>query len=346
MQFVAPARLRPGDTVAVLSLCSGSAERFPRVFDHGLHNLAKGLGLKIREYPSTRAPSAILAAHPEVRARDLVLALEDPEVAAVISSIGGDDSVLVLEHLEPEILRRHAKIVMGYSDFTTYLTYLHQAGVVTYHGPQVMAGFAQMDTMGRAWRGHLRAMLFEPKARYTLPAFRAYSDGYLDWSVPANLGQVKPPRRDEGGRTLQGRGPARGRLFGGCIEVLEFLKGTRFFPSASFFDDTILFLETSEETPSPISVHRWLRNYGSSGILARIRALLLGRCRNYDAKQKRELERRVLSVVRDEFHFPDLPVVANLPFGHTDPQWVLPLGVKAEVILEGPTVRLLAPPVN
>ena len=346
MRFVTPSRLKRGDTVAVLSLCSGLAARFPHVFDHGLHHLVHDFGLKIREYPGTRASSGDLARHPEGRARDLLSALEDPEVAAIISAIGGDDSVLVLEHLDPRALRRHPKILMGFSDFTTYLTYLHQAGVVTYYGPQVMAGFSQMETLGRRWRAHVRAMLFDPTPRYVLPAFERYSDGYLDWSRPAHLGRVAPPRRDQGGRTLQGQGRVRGRLFGGCLEVLEGLKGTRFFPPLSFFDDTLLFLETSEETPPPVTVHRWLRNYGSSGVLARIRGLLMGRCRNYTAPQKRELEERVMTVVRDEFHRPDLPVMANLPFGHTDPQWILPLGLGAEMDLEGPVVRLMDPPVS
>ena len=346
MHFVTPARLRRGDTVAVLSLSSGLAERFPRVFDHGLDNLTKGFGLRIREYPGTRAPSAYLASHPESRARDLISALEDPQVAAVISAIGGNDSVRVLEHIDPDILHRHPKIIMGYSDFATFLTYLHQAGVVTYNGPQVMAGFSQTEALGRTWRAHVRATLFEPVAPYVLPSFRSYSDGYLDWSDPASLGRVQPPRRDDGGRTLQGRGRIRGRLFGGCMEVLECLKGTRFFPSTSFFDDVALFLETSEETPTPVTVQRWLRNYGSAGVIAKIRVLLVGRCRNYTSAQKRELEERILTVVRDEFHRPDLPVIANLPFGHTDPQWIRPLGLNVEVELDGARLRLLDPPVS
>ena len=346
MAFVTPARLELGDTVAVLSLSSGLAEQFPHVFDHGLNNLARGFGLTILAYPGTRASSRYLAAHPESRARDLVAALEDVQVAAIVSAIGGDDSVLVLEHVDPLVLRRHPKIILGYSDFTTYLTYLHQAGVVTYHGPAVMAGFSQMDTLGRPWQQHVRAMLFEPKARYVLPSFGRYSDGYLDWNDLANLGRVKPPHRDAGPRVLQGGGRVRGRLFGGCVEVLESLKGTRFFPPASFFDDAILFLETSEETPTPLAVHRWLRNYGSSGVLGRIRALLLGRCRNYTLQQKREVEQRVLTVVRDEFHLRDLSVIVNLPFGHTDPQWILPLGLNVEVTLDDSTVRLLDLPVS
>jgi muramoyltetrapeptide carboxypeptidase LdcA involved in peptidoglycan recycling len=38
--------------------------------------------------------------------------------------------------------------------------------------------------------------------------------------------------------------------------------------------------------------------------------------------------------------------VSNLDFGHTDPQWVLPLGVLAEVDAGARTIRLLEPAVR
>jgi muramoyltetrapeptide carboxypeptidase LdcA involved in peptidoglycan recycling len=46
-------------------------------------------------------------------------------------------------------------------------------------------------------------------------------------------------------------------------------------------------------------------------------------------------------VVGDEFGRPELPIVANLDFGHTDPQWVLPLGVHAELDVDARSLRLV-----
>ena len=46
---------------------------------------------------------------------------------------------------------------------------------------------------------------------------------------------------------------------------------------------------------------------------------------------KKELEEKIVTIVSKEFNRPDLPVIANFDVGHTDPQLVMPLGIKAEI---------------
>ena len=87
--------------------------------------------------------------------------------------------------------------------------------------------------------------------------------------------------------------------------------------------------------PSPPMVKLMLRNYGLMGALETASAVLFGRPRGYTSEQRGELEKAIRSVIADEFGRPDLPVVVNMDFGHTDPQMVLPLGARAEVNIEG-----------
>lgn len=54
-----------------------------------------------------------------------------------------------------------------------------------------------------------------------------------------------------GWNILQAGAKNQGELFGGCIEVLEFMKSMDFWPNDDFLNDKILFLETSEDKPSP-----------------------------------------------------------------------------------------------
>ena len=120
-------------------------------------------------------------------------------------------------------------------------------------------------------------------------------------------------------------------LFGGCIEVLEFLKATPWWPAVEFWDDKILFLETSEEKPEVNNVEYMLRNYGSMGALERLAGLVVGRARAYTPEEKESLYAMLPRVVGFEFNRKDLPIIANVDFGHTDPQFVMPLGVRAEI---------------
>jgi muramoyltetrapeptide carboxypeptidase LdcA involved in peptidoglycan recycling len=54
----------------------------------------------------------------------------------------------------------------------------------------------------------------------------------------------------------------------------------------------------------------------------------------------------VVRVVANEFGATELPIVTNLDFGHTDPQWILPLGIRAEIDTQAGTFRLLEPAVT
>ena len=139
--MIKPKRLKPGDTIAVLSPSAGAAQRFPPVFDKGLSVLRNVFGFRIKEYPTARMSSAELHDNPRARAEDINAAFADKEVDGIICSIGGDDSIRILKYLDLELIRKNHKFIMGYSDSTTFLDYLTLNGLVTYYGSSVMAGF-------------------------------------------------------------------------------------------------------------------------------------------------------------------------------------------------------------
>jgi muramoyltetrapeptide carboxypeptidase LdcA involved in peptidoglycan recycling len=323
-------RLREGDTVAVVATSGGSAVHFPRVYRRGLAVLREAYGLEVREYPTARLDSQALWRDPAARAADLNDAFADPEVAAIIATIGGEDAVRILPHLDAEVACRNPKIMLGGSDTASPLIFYQRHGLITFHGPSVLGGFAQ-QTHFPAARDHVRALLFDGEPGYRYRPYPQWTDSYADWATAERGDEVGPVHDHDGWHWLQGGTVARGRLFGGCFETLEQLKGTAFWPAPEFWDDRILFLETSEGVPSPGLVGRWLRNYGMQGVFDRAAAIMIGRARGYSDEQKRELDATVLRVIGDEFGARDLPVVTNLDFGHTDPQWILPLGCLAEV---------------
>jgi len=345
MAPVTPGRLRRGDTVAIVSPSWGGPSRFPAIYELGLSVLREELGLNVREMPNARADADWVAAHPEARAADLTAALEDPEVRGIWCSIGGDDSMRVLPHLDPTLPGRHPKAVVGYSDSTTILTWMRTNGVVAFHGPSVMAGIAQWRSFPPEFGAQLRAVLVDGVPGHRYERFPTFSEGYRDWGELASVGQTNPTKPSQPWRWLNGRRTFEGELFGGNLETLDLLKGTPFFPPPGFFDGQVLFLETSEEHPTPKTVGRSLRNYGLAGILGRLAGLLIARPRGYSVDERDELDQRVRAVVVDEFGQTELPVVTGLDFGHTDPQWVLPLGGRVRVEPEGPTFTLLEPAV-
>jgi muramoyltetrapeptide carboxypeptidase LdcA involved in peptidoglycan recycling len=323
---VKPERLRPGDVVAVVSPSWGGPAQFPATYEAGLNTL-RSLGLVVREFPSARAAKASV----EDRVTDIHAAFADKQVRAIIASIGGEDSVRLLPKLDSQLLAQNPKVVLGYSDTCTLLVYLRSLGHVVFHGPSVMGGLAQAASYPGTFLDQFRSILFAAANTFEYAPFGVACDGYEDWSNPQNAARAKPLVSDPGPRVIQGRGLRRGVLWGGCLEVLEMVKGTPWWPQPSAWRETVVFIEGSEEVPPPELYARVLRSWAVAGNLDQVAALLVGRARGYNESQKQALDEVVKIAISIEAARPDMPVITNCDFGHTDPQWLLPMGCIVEV---------------
>jgi muramoyltetrapeptide carboxypeptidase LdcA involved in peptidoglycan recycling len=222
---------------------------------------------------------------------------------------------------------------------------VHHHGVTAFHGPAVMAGLAQARGYPPDYLDGLRAVLFNTHAPQAYRPFDYAVDGYADWSDMWNATRTRPPEPARPMRKLQGEGRHRGWLWGGCLEVLEMLKGTPWWPAPGALDGAVLLLEGSEEAPPPTLYRRVLRSWAAAGHLGRAAALVVGRPARYDAARRAELDSALLAAVAEAGR-PDMPVLVDACFGHTDPQWVLPLGGIADVDADRATLALVEPAVR
>ena len=332
MNLIKPPRLRPGDTVAAVSLSSGLAGSHPQVYETAKRNLDEVFGLTVIETPHALKSNDWLYRHPEARADDLHWALTNPEVKGVFSCIGGYESVRILPFLDEKVIREHPKIFMGFSDSTVQHIAFFNAGVASFYGPSMLAGLSTLKAYPYTLES-IRRTLFSAEPVGRLELAPAWTESFLDWNTPnyaAKADTPQPLQPNEGWVWLQGEARAEGCLLGGCADVLEMLKGTRWWPPLEHWRGAILYLETSEVVSPPNFVESWLRNYASQGILGELSGLLLARPYGYTDEMKGELYRAVTRVL-SECGREDLPVVANMDFGHTSPMMVLPNGCRAGV---------------
>lgn len=319
-----PQKLSPGDTVATVSLSWGGAGDDSLLWRYhvGRERLEHEFGLRVVEMPHTLKGSPYIYEHPEKRAKDLMDAFANPEIKAVFSCIGGEESIRMLPYIDFDVIRSNPKIFVGYSDSTiTHLMCL-KAGVSSFYGVSLFAELAENIEIFPYTAYWVRKVLFDASPIGRIPASDYWTGEYVEWAVE-NANVAKFLQKNAGYEILQGTGVFSGPLVGGCMEVLEMAKGTELWPESSVFEGALLFLETSEENPSPKYVERWLRNYGSQGILQRINGILFGKPYqevHYDAY------RQVIRTVLAEFDLADLPVVFNMNFGHNEPMCMLPYG--------------------
>ncbi|MFI1833595.1 S66 peptidase family protein [Streptomyces olivaceoviridis] len=338
-----PPKPVPGDRMAILSPGSGLPGILPLPHELGLRRLREDFGLEPVEYPTTRT----MGSTPRERAADIHAAFADPTIKAVMASIGGDDQITVLPHLDRELIRAHPKPFFGSSDNTNLLLFLHNLGIVGYHGACLMTELGRPYALHPMTADSVRAALFT-RGPYELRPAERYRDTDRDWADPATFDAE--PDSQPGGGWIWHR-PDRvvaGRAWGGNLEILSWLlmadREIERDPAA--YDGGVLFLETSEELPSATEVFRILRNMGERGLLERFPALLMARAKAWsfqrpndaDTKRRYATEQREAVLRALEVYAPHTMAVFDVDFGHTDPQVVIPYG--GEVRVDGPARRI------
>ncbi|AIF43019.1 S66 peptidase family protein [Virgibacillus sp. SK37] len=330
--MIKPKRLKKGSKIAIISPSNGLPYLFPEIYELGLKQMQEVLGFEIIEMPTARMAPEELYKNPQLRADDINRCFADDCIDGVITTIGGYESIRILPYLNVELIRSNPKFIMGFSDATTFLAYLNKLGMITFYGPSVMAGFAQIRHLPSAYMEHLHSFLFTSPFPYNYKPYQQWTNGYKDWGNLDTLGECKTFHDNSTGwNFLQGEVKVQGELWGGCIEVLEFMKSTSYWVDKSFWEGKILFFETSEEKPSAMEVGYMLRNYGMQGVFSKINGVMFGRPKDYSAAEKEELNKIITDVISGEFGASNLPIATDVDFGHTDPKLVLPLGGKVEL---------------
>ena len=321
--MIKPPRLRLGDTVGILSPSWGGAGAHPHRVERGVKHL-ESLGFKVKIGPHALNQRGFVSDTAENRASDLHEMFVDPDVRAIVAAIGGDHSCHLLPLLDFDVIRANPTVLMGFSDVTVLnVAVWAKTGLVTFNGPMLLTDFAEYPRMLEYTEKSFLNTLNRAEPIGVIQPSRWWTEEFLDWSQKKDLERARQLEPTDGPVWLR-EGYAEGPLIGGCISSLQHLRGTEYWPD---FRDAILFLETSEEKPSPATVDGILMDYENMGILRQVRGLLFGRPIRYSQSEKQELHR----VILDRTSTYTFPIVAEMDFGHTSPQFVLPIGCSVQI---------------
>ena len=334
-------RLKKGDKIAVVSLSWGGLgdESLIHKFYIAKERLERNFGLQVVAMPNALKGSVFVDEHPELRAKDLMDAFQDETVSAIFCAIGGDDTIRLLPYIDYDVIRENPKIFMGYSDSTVNHFMMYKAGLVSFYGPSVMCEFGEYVKMFDYTAEAVKAMLFEDTTGYEIKSSPEWSDDFVSWCEENQHIQKQMKPDIHGYEVLQGTGKAVGHLPGGCIDVFTMAIGTEIFPTAEQWKGAILFIETSEDRPTPDFVKWTLRNLAAQGILKVLNGIIVGKpqAEHYYEDYKDV----ILKVVAQEEKLTDLPIIYNVNFGHAMPIGIIPYGVQAEIDCDNKRIVLL-----
>lgn len=336
-------KLQPGDRVAIVSPSWAGPGIFPDRHEQAMERIRSELGLEPVEYPTTRHQGT-----PAERAADLMAAYADPSIRAVFATIGGDDQITVLPHLDPAPFRADPKPFFGYSDNTNLLNWLWLHGVPGCHGGSTLVHLARGGGVEAEHLASLRAALFI-EGELEITPVPSFTDEEIPWTDPSSLSSATPYVRSPGWIWHNADRAVSGPTWGGNLEILHWnLAANRWIRPNEDYAGSILLLETSEEMPSDDEVFRMLRNFGERGLLQQFPAVLVATAKAANLEKRppqserqrfRDDQREAVLRALHAYH-PTAMAVFGVDFGHTSPQWVLPYG--GSVTVDGPGRRLLA----
>lgn len=333
MNRIKPKRLRPGSQISAISLSWGGPGTFPYRYQIGKRQFEKEFGVTVIETAHALCDADWLAKNPQARADDLMAAFADETIDGIISTIGGEDSIRILPYLDLGLIRKNPKVFMGYSDTTISHAACFKAGIVSFYGPAFMTGFAENGGMFPYTVDSVRRTLFSAQPIGVIePNQTGWTVEYLPWENPENSLIRRNLNPCPGWRFHQEEGVVEGQLFGGCVEVLDWLRGTDYFPSARDLQGAVLFLETSEDAQPPSFLTAFVRCLAAMGILEGLGGILLGRPGGgVDLSTFGEYDDALCRAIREEHGLNEMPIVTNMDFGHTDPMFVIPIGIRVRI---------------
>lgn len=215
------------------------------------------------------------------RAVDLLWALRDSTVKAILCSRGGDGAVQVLQRIPLDEFRNHPKWVMGFSDATALHSAEVSAGVMSIH-------CSMCDGISlRGERDSVNAIL-ERLLQGELPSYK----------VPAH--------------PLNQPGEAEGILVGGNLSVLCGLSGSNYDFLNRADEGLILFIEDTGEGMS--KVDRMLHQIEIRGILSRLKGIIVGHFSKYMSPENGFAD--MYDMLHDYLQHYAIPVCYDFPVGH------------------------------
>jgi muramoyltetrapeptide carboxypeptidase len=268
----------------------------------------RALSLEPVVFPGAGARHRYLAGADALRLADLQAAFDDPSMDAVWALRGGYGTLRILDALDLGRQRADPIPFIGFSDNTSLHVRHAAMGVISFHGPHPGADFPPETEEA------FRRVLMTPEAPGALPLRSGDPP-----PQPLRAGRVEAP------------------LVGGNLAILASMCGT---PHALDARGCILFLEDVGEPA--YRVDRMLVQLHGAGVTEGVVGLALGRFTETPdadvhpvAEVHAELAERL-----------GVPAVADLPFGHLEHNWTLPVGGVALLDGDAATLSLTEPAVR
>ena len=307
MYKIIPQKLQAGDEIRVIAPAKSFRRKFVEEnLDKTIFYFKEEFGLTVSLGKHVFESDEFETAPLEHCLNDLDDAFLDKNVKGVLTVFGGTNSNQLLKYIDYGLIKQNPKILCGLSDITALTNALYaKIGLVTYSGPHFTVFGTDYNL--EFTKEYFTKALFSAED-YTVKPSSIYFD---------SRSAGEDPLHNEG-HWIMNEGFAEGCVVGGNLITFNLLQGTEYFP---LLKDTIVFIEDNAKEN-----YRAFENHLQSLILQKdfdlVRGLLIGRFQK-ESGVTQDLLRKIISTKKE---LRNIPIIANVDFGHTVPMITLPIG--------------------
>lgn len=322
-------------TIGVFSSSSPVSATVPVRYERGIAYL-KSRGYEIVNGSLYRKQDSYRSGTIQERAQEFNQLLYSEKVHILMASIGGNNTNSILPYIDYEYLKKHPKIIIGYSDTTALLLAVYvKTGLVTFYGPAAASSFGELppfvDWTFKYFESMIKSEIICPYD-YQMPEF--WTDEVIKWDE-----QNRSKEQYKNDWICVKPGVCQGRLIGGNLNTMEGFFGTEYMPEIKKGD--ILFIEDSLK--DACTIERSFSLLKLAGVLDRVSGIILGKHEKFDDNGTGRKPYEILQEVLGET---EIPILAEFDCCHTHPMFTLPIGCQVKLDAEKKRVSLLESPLE
>ena len=264
------------------------------IIDEKIESFKAATGFKVKLAPHIYDIYGYLAGIDIDRANDLNNMFKDPEIDGIICLRGGYGAIRMMPYIDKKIIKKNPKFFCGFSDITLLLNYFSKLGLITFHGPMITRDFNDKITL----ESFLNISSCKSK-NYTYKLDKFDSISYIN------------------------KNSFKGKIAGGNLTMICSAINT---PFDIITNNHILLIE--EVSESPYAIDRMLTQLLSSGKLKKCKGIILGTFTNCDLNNYSK-SLTLEQIFIDRLKPLNIPIILNVPFGHSYPNITIPIGCNA-----------------
>jgi muramoyltetrapeptide carboxypeptidase LdcA involved in peptidoglycan recycling len=327
--MIYPDFLKAGFTIGVTASSDGKSSEIDAIrLDHAAKQFAER-GLHVVETNHVRTSEKGRSSDAVTRFEELMQLVRDDNIRAIMMACGGDFLMEILPYLDYREIANHPKWYQGYSDPTGLLyTITINCDMATVYG-------SNYGEFGMAeWHSCLtqNMEILEGK-RTEQESFDYYMDGFQE-KVTGYEGFLLEQEVSWRNARNEDKLTMKGRLLGGCLDVLLNLVGTKYDKTKEFVekykeDGILWYLESFDLSSEQITTGLW--NLKEAGWFQYTKGFVFGRPCFYRSNYDFTFDEAVLSVLDSM----QVPIVFDIDCGHKPPRMTFINGAIGEIVSLG-----------